>query len=1105
MNIKLAVAISLGASSLALFGMANVANAAEANPPLNQPNPVVNPADNGDDGNTPKTPEEAKKKVDEASEKLKDATKNREQISEQVDKKKKAIDDATNQLGESHEKDIEKVNSTIEEDSSKKSTLEKDLENKKKSRDSVDKDLKEKKESEKQSDKRLEDIDARTKAHSNAVAAEASAREKLDNAKKTLEKDEKSLSDANNSRSEHAESLNNAKKEAKKFELTDTEKEQISKLENDIRNSEGDVAKIDTKGEATKLYNAYEEEVSKALSQKNLTRKTFTDFLEYMFERDKAKLKPGSYAYADYEAAIKIMKGETVPKQSFAKDAGSIGGGVGSAAAIQFNEAKSPSYYNPDINHRPFAAGNLYQIQQTLDCYKVINKARKELGEEPLRISLRTIAENVVTLSRHSNALVKTGYNSVVDGPGFLSNAGVSEKHSTRINKDLYETAKSVMDDIRDKKTFTDKNGKVHTLKSGITVDNILFDGKDDIFEGEDSKSATEELNNKLVLYKNSIAKTSVGFGLAYSSDVELYGGYDFFRTQNTPGMSIGQQSCYLDEHNNQTCVKDPDITFDGIIDLPVTVDDFVNSFNEYVKTEITAKNETIVPDNIDKLKLAENRLGSKLVDADVNEIKHFKDITGNRVKIDKIKQKESSPEAIKANKLVEDLTKAISKDEEAIASANKSLDASRPAFSEANNLYNKAKDNLNSNPEVPSSEINEAKTLASELKETISSLTNKLGQIDSEINSTESEVNTLDTNIKDNQKKLESLRTLQKTYNENSAKIASMKSEYNDLTSKLELAKKAENEAKENLSKANKVYQKLLLENPVTPPAPKPVDPVTPVTPPAPKPVEPVEPVNPVTPPAPKPVDPVTPVTPPAPNPVVPPAPKPVEPVNPVTPPAPAPEPPAPKPVEPVNPVTPHAPKPVEPVNPVTPPAPSPNPVVPVVDTTDSSDVNAGGVYEVPDISIDDIDLSVIDLSDIDVNDTDTTDNVNQTEDDYSSYVDDIDLSDINLDDDTSPNVVSSENDDIDMDDIDLSGIDLDGISSYSTESANVSSVDDINFDDINIDYVEVDDDDVNIDDIDLSGIDLDDDASANGNSYGSDDTSTNNMDSGWSRILNY
>ena len=1097
MNIKLAVAISLGASSLALFGMANVANAAEANPPLTPSTPVVNPADNNDDGNTPKTPEEAKKKVDEASEKLKDATKNKEQISKQVDEKKKAIEDATNQLGESHEKDIEKVNNAIEGDSSKKSTLEKDLENKKQSRDSIDNDLKEKKANEEKNNKHLADIDARTNAHSNAVTAEASAREKLDNAKKTLEKDEKSLSDANNSRSEHAESLNNAKKEAKKFELTDTEKEQISKLENDIRNSEGDVAKIDTKGEATKLYNAYEEEVSKALSQKNLTRKTFTDFLEYMFERDKAKLnlKPGSYAYADYEAAIKIMKGETVPKQAFQKDPkGNAGGGVQSAAAIQFLEAKSPSYYNPDMNHRPFAAGNLYQIQQTLECYKVINNEREELGEKPLNISLRTIAENVVTLSRHSIETVRNDYANLVNTSGFMWNGNISKSHSAHLNESFYETAKALINEIKTKGTFTDKNKKVHKLKSGITVDNILFDSKDDIFEGEDSKLATAELNNKLVIYKNSILKDSIGFGFAYSSDIESYGGYELLRNQDTPSFAnIKQTFCHTDG-GKEVCEEGPEVTFDGIIDLPITVDDFVNSFNEYVRTEITAKGETIVPNNIDKLKSAENRLGSKLVDADVNEIKHFKDITGNRVKIDKIKQKESSPEAIKASKLVEDITAAIKADDQAINSANERLAVSRPAVSAADNSYNQAKANLNSNPEVSSKEISEAKSLASELKEKISSLTNELNKINSEINSTEGEVNTLDTNIKNNQQKLESLKTLQKTYNENSAKIASMKSEYNDLTSKLELAKKAENEAKENLSKANKVYKKLLLENPVTPPAPSPVTPPapSPVTPPAPSPVTPPAP-SPVTPPAPEPVNPVTPpapnpVTPPAPSPVTPPAPKPVDPV---TPPAP-------------NPVVPPAPEP-NPVQPVTPPAPAPEPVAPVVDTTDNIGVNAGGVYEVPDISIDDIDLSGIDLSDIDVNNTDTTDNVNQTEDDYSSYVDDIDLSGINLDDDTSSNVVSSENDDTDIDDIDLSGIDLDGISSYSTESANVSSVDDINFDDINIDYVDVDDDDVNIDDIDLSGIDFADDAPANVNSYGSDDTSTNNMDSGWRRILNY
>lgn len=45
MNAKIAAAISLGASSLALFGVANVANAVEQNPNITQEtNNVVNSA-----------------------------------------------------------------------------------------------------------------------------------------------------------------------------------------------------------------------------------------------------------------------------------------------------------------------------------------------------------------------------------------------------------------------------------------------------------------------------------------------------------------------------------------------------------------------------------------------------------------------------------------------------------------------------------------------------------------------------------------------------------------------------------------------------------------------------------------------------------------------------------------------------------------------------------------------------------------------------------------------------------------------------------------------------------------------------------------------------
>lgn len=139
MNAKLAVAISLGASSLALFGMANVANAETATTTDTGANPpVVKPIN---DDPVEKAKGEANKAIEDAKTQKETVTKEVEDAeSEAKDANSKAID-ANNEVTEAQKdlKDKQKEANTAEE---QKTAADKELADQKTAVDNADKEVK---------------------------------------------------------------------------------------------------------------------------------------------------------------------------------------------------------------------------------------------------------------------------------------------------------------------------------------------------------------------------------------------------------------------------------------------------------------------------------------------------------------------------------------------------------------------------------------------------------------------------------------------------------------------------------------------------------------------------------------------------------------------------------------------------------------------------------------------------------------------------------------------------------------------------------------------------------------------------------------------------
>ncbi|MFP1694912.1 hypothetical protein ACLD5W_01260 [Gardnerella greenwoodii] len=255
MNAKLAVAISLGASSLALFGMANVANAATApttDTGANQP--VVQPSN---ENPVEKAKGEANKAIEDAKTQKETVTKEVEDAeSEAKDANSKAID-ANNEVTEAQKdlKDKQKEANTAEEEKGKadkeladqqtaidkadkevkatKAAFDKETENQKTAENKLNKTKDEKGKVEGELNTEKEAVKAKTTELANAGNTVKDEQGKLDTANTQLEKAKKDRQDAQTEAdrlSGEADQKEQAQKEAdQKVEENTKQQENIQK------------------------------------------------------------------------------------------------------------------------------------------------------------------------------------------------------------------------------------------------------------------------------------------------------------------------------------------------------------------------------------------------------------------------------------------------------------------------------------------------------------------------------------------------------------------------------------------------------------------------------------------------------------------------------------------------------------------------------------------------------------------------------------------------------------------------------------------------------------------------------------------------------------
>lgn len=142
MNAKLAVAISLGASSLALFGMANVANAATVTTPATSENPpAVQPSN---ENPVEKAKGEAQKAVDEANEKKNAINTEVENAESEVTDANSKATDANNEVNKA-QKDLENKQKEAKTAEEQQKEADKELAEKKTAAENADKEVKDKK------------------------------------------------------------------------------------------------------------------------------------------------------------------------------------------------------------------------------------------------------------------------------------------------------------------------------------------------------------------------------------------------------------------------------------------------------------------------------------------------------------------------------------------------------------------------------------------------------------------------------------------------------------------------------------------------------------------------------------------------------------------------------------------------------------------------------------------------------------------------------------------------------------------------------------------------------------------------------------------------
>ena len=345
MNAKLAVAISLGASSLALFGMANVANAETATTTDTGANPpVVKPSN---ENPVEKAKGEAQKAVD-------DATEQKSKIDEDVNKAESEAIDANTEATNAN-KEVTKAQTELENKREEGKTAEeekgkadKELDKKKTAAENADKEVKatqaafdKETENQKAAENKLkatqeekgkaegelntekEAVKAKETEHAQAGEKVKTEQGKLDDANTQLEQAKQNKKDAQgkaNQLSSEADQKEQAQKEAEqKVKENTQQQENIQKQIDNLKaagsgTTNADVKELEKKANEAKQ--AYEE-ANNTETQKAQEAQKATDDIkpkEVLLTNAENALKNKNASYAELVGKVASAEGESAKK-----------------------------------------------------------------------------------------------------------------------------------------------------------------------------------------------------------------------------------------------------------------------------------------------------------------------------------------------------------------------------------------------------------------------------------------------------------------------------------------------------------------------------------------------------------------------------------------------------------------------------------------------------------------------------------------------------------------------------------------------------------------------------------------------------------------------
>ena len=346
MNAKLAVAISLGASSLALFGMANVANAATV-PPSNPQAGSNSPVVQNEESPAAKAQKEANQAIEDAKTKKETVTKEVEDAeSEAKDANSKAID-ANNEVTEA-QKDLENKQKEANTAEEEKGKADKELANQQTAVDKADKEVKatqaafdKETENQKAAENKLEAtqdekgkaegklntekeaVKAKETEHTQAENTVKDEQGKLDTAKGELEKAKQNKKQAQEQANQLSATATEKENEHKAAEQAVTEntkqQENIQKQIDNLKaagygTTNAEVKELEKKANEAKQ--AYEE-ANNTATQKAQEAKKATDDIkpkEVLLTNAENALKNKNASYAELVGKVASAEGEAAKK-----------------------------------------------------------------------------------------------------------------------------------------------------------------------------------------------------------------------------------------------------------------------------------------------------------------------------------------------------------------------------------------------------------------------------------------------------------------------------------------------------------------------------------------------------------------------------------------------------------------------------------------------------------------------------------------------------------------------------------------------------------------------------------------------------------------------